>query len=186
MNDRVDVALAARADGVHIGPDDMTPEDARAILGLDAIIGVSIKSVAAAEAAPIGLVDYAGVGGVYTTLSKAQENPPIGTGRACAHCLRLAPPRAESPGRRYRRHRCRQCGCGDRRAPTVSPSSRRCRSRPIRPPRPACCAKWSTACWQSAALNSGSARTCESGDPVARRASRRSENEPLDFDLDPE
>src|SRR5580693_7831218 len=65
VNDRVDVALAARADGVHIGP--------------DAIIGVSIKSVAAAEAAPIGLVDYAGVGGVYTTLSKAQENPPIGT-----------------------------------------------------------------------------------------------------------
>jgi thiamine-phosphate pyrophosphorylase len=79
VNDRVDVALAARADGVHIGPDDMTPEDARALLGPDAIIGVSIKSVAAAEAAPIGLVDYAGVGGFYTTLSKAQENPPIGT-----------------------------------------------------------------------------------------------------------
>ena len=54
VNDRVDVALAAQADGVHIGPDDMTPEDARALLGPDAIIGVSIKSVAAAEAAPIG------------------------------------------------------------------------------------------------------------------------------------
>ena len=121
VNDRVDVALAARADGVHIGPDDMTPEDARALLGPDAIIGVSIKSVAAAEAAPIGLVDYAGVGGVYTTLSKAQENPADRNGRACAHCLRLAPPRAESPGRRYRRHRCRQCGCGDRRR------RRRCR-----------------------------------------------------------
>jgi thiamine-phosphate pyrophosphorylase len=56
----------------------MAPEDARALLGPDAIIGVSIKSVAAAEAAPIGLVDYAGVGGVYATLSKAQKNPPIG------------------------------------------------------------------------------------------------------------
>src|SRR6516225_4093347 len=78
VNDRVDVALAARADGVHIGPDDMAPEDARALLGPDAIIGVSIKSVAAAEAAPIGLVDYAGVGGVYASLSKAQKNPPIG------------------------------------------------------------------------------------------------------------
>src|SRR6516225_5803829 len=78
VNDRVDVALAARADGVHIGPDDMAPEDARALLGPDAIIGVSIKSVTAAEAAPIGLVDYAGVGGVYATLSKAQKNPPIG------------------------------------------------------------------------------------------------------------
>ena len=78
VNDRVDVALAAQADGVHIGPEDMTPEDARALLGSDAIIGVSIKSVAAAEAAPVALINYAGVGGVYATLSKAQNNPPIG------------------------------------------------------------------------------------------------------------
>jgi thiamine-phosphate pyrophosphorylase len=78
VNDRVDVALAAQADGVHIGPDDMAPEDARALLGADAIIGVSIKSVAAAEAAPVGLINYAGVGGVYATLSKQQNNPPIG------------------------------------------------------------------------------------------------------------
>jgi thiamine-phosphate pyrophosphorylase len=78
VNDRVDVALAARADGVHVGPDDMAPEDARALLGPDAIIGVSIKSVAAAQAAPVGVFDYAGVGGVYATLSKQQDNPPIG------------------------------------------------------------------------------------------------------------
>jgi thiamine-phosphate pyrophosphorylase len=78
VNDRIDVALAARADGVHIGPDDMTAEDARALLGPDAIIGVSIKSVEAAEAAPVGLVNYAGVGGVYATLSKEQQSPPIG------------------------------------------------------------------------------------------------------------
>jgi thiamine-phosphate pyrophosphorylase len=80
VNDRVDVALAARADGVHIGPDDMAIEDARALLGPGAIIGVSIKSIAAAEAAPVPLIDYAGVGGVYTTLSKQQKNAPIGTG----------------------------------------------------------------------------------------------------------
>jgi thiamine-phosphate pyrophosphorylase len=78
VNDRVDVALAARADGVHVGPDDMAPEDARALLGPDAIIGVSIKSVAAAQAVPVGVFDYAGVGGVYATLSKEQDNPPIG------------------------------------------------------------------------------------------------------------
>jgi thiamine-phosphate pyrophosphorylase len=78
VNDRVDVALAAQADGVHIGPEDMTPEDARALLGPDAIIGVSIESIAAAEAAPVALINYAGVGGVYATLSKAQNNPPIG------------------------------------------------------------------------------------------------------------
>jgi len=72
------VALAAGADGVHLGPDDMAVEDARAILGQDAIIGASIKSVEAAEAAPIALIDYAGSGGVYATLSKEQKNPPIG------------------------------------------------------------------------------------------------------------
>jgi len=79
INDRIDVALAVQADGVHIGPDDMTPEDARRLLGPNAIIGVSVKSVEAAEAAPVGLIDYAGVGGVYATLSKEQKDPPIGT-----------------------------------------------------------------------------------------------------------
>ncbi len=80
VNDRIDVALAAGADGVHVGPDDMTVEDARRLLGPNAIIGLSIKTVAAAEAAPVELIDYAGVGGVYTTLSKEQTNAPIGTG----------------------------------------------------------------------------------------------------------
>jgi len=94
VNDRVDVALAAQADGVHIGPDDMAPEDARALLGPNAIIGVSIKSVEAAEAVPVGLIDYAGVGGVYATLSKEQNSPPIapqGLARVAAALRRRAP-----------------------------------------------------------------------------------------------
>ena len=78
VNDRIDVALAAGADGVHIGPDDMAIEDARRLLGPDAIIGISIKSVAEAETSPIDLVDYVGSGGVYVTLSKQQKNAPIG------------------------------------------------------------------------------------------------------------
>jgi thiamine-phosphate pyrophosphorylase len=78
VNDRVDVALAASADGVHLGPDDMAPADARRLLGPGAIIGLSVKNVAEAEAAPIGLIDYVGSGGVYVTLSKRQKNPPIG------------------------------------------------------------------------------------------------------------
>jgi len=78
VNDRVDVALAAKADGVHLGPDDMAVEDARALLGPGALIGLSIKSVAEAEAAPIHLIDYVGSGGVYATLSKEQKNAPIG------------------------------------------------------------------------------------------------------------
>src|ERR1700733_12057589 len=78
VNDRVDVALAAGADGVHIGPEDMTVADARRLLGPHAIIGLSIKSVQEAEAAPVELIDYVGSGGVYVTLSKQQKNKPIG------------------------------------------------------------------------------------------------------------
>src|SRR5579863_5523090 len=63
VNDRVDVALAAKADGVHLGPDDMAIEDARVILGSAAIIGASVKSVEAAEALPVELIDYVGSGG---------------------------------------------------------------------------------------------------------------------------
>lgn len=78
VNDRVDVALAVGADGAHIGPDDMTAEDARALLGPDAIIGLSIKTVEQAAAAPVELIDYAGIGGVYATTSKEQNSAPIG------------------------------------------------------------------------------------------------------------
>ena len=78
VNDRVDVALAAGADGVHVGPDDMAVEDARRLLGPEAIVGLSIKSMAEAEAAPVELIDYVGSGGVYVTLSKEQKKPPIG------------------------------------------------------------------------------------------------------------
>jgi thiamine-phosphate pyrophosphorylase len=79
VNDRVDVALAGGADGVHIGPDDMTVEDARALLGPEAIIGLSIKTVDEAATAPVRLIDYAGIGGIFATTSKQQKSPPIGT-----------------------------------------------------------------------------------------------------------
>ncbi len=78
VNDRIDVALAAHADGVHIGPEDMTAEDARVLLGPDAIIGLSIKTVEQAAAAPVELIDYAGIGGIYATTSKEQTSAPIG------------------------------------------------------------------------------------------------------------
>ena len=78
VNDRVDVALASGADGVHVGQQDMAVEDARRLLGPRAIIGLSIKTVAQAEAAPLDLLDYVGVGGVFATSSKDNPNPPIG------------------------------------------------------------------------------------------------------------
>jgi thiamine-phosphate pyrophosphorylase len=78
INDRVDVALAAQADGVHIGQDDMAPADARLLLGRTAIIGLSINTVALAQAAPLECLDYVAIGGVYGTTSKDNTKPPIG------------------------------------------------------------------------------------------------------------
>jgi thiamine-phosphate pyrophosphorylase len=79
INDRVDVALAAEADGVHIGQDDIAAADARLLLGRTAIIGLSIKTVQQAEAAPLELLDYVAIGGVYGTTSKDNTATPIGT-----------------------------------------------------------------------------------------------------------
>jgi thiamine-phosphate pyrophosphorylase len=78
INDRVDIALAAGADGVHVGWDDMEPTEARRLLGQQAIIGLSIKTPAQVEAAPLGALDYVCVGGVFATNSKENPDPPIG------------------------------------------------------------------------------------------------------------
>jgi len=78
VNDRVDVALAAEADGVHLGQDDMTAAEARLLLGKTAIIGLSVKTVAQAREAPLELIDYVAIGGVYATTSKDNTAAPIG------------------------------------------------------------------------------------------------------------
>ena len=94
INDRVDVALAAEADGVHIGQDDMSPADARLLLGRTAIIGLSIKTLAQAEEAPLDLLDYVAIGGVYGTTSKDNTAPPVGVDglRRIAGTVRLREP----------------------------------------------------------------------------------------------
>jgi thiamine-phosphate pyrophosphorylase len=78
INDRIDVALAAEADGVHIGQDDMSPADARLLLGKTAIIGLSVKTLEQANNAPLDLLDYVAIGGVYGTTSKDNTSAPIG------------------------------------------------------------------------------------------------------------
>lgn len=78
VNDRVDVALAAGADGVHVGQDDMPAAEARRLLGPNAIIGLSVKTIAQAEAAPLEALDYVCVGGVFVTTSKDNVAAPIG------------------------------------------------------------------------------------------------------------
>ena len=78
VNDRVDVALAAGAAGVHVGLTDMAPEDARRLLGPDAILGVTVHHAHEAAAVPPGIADYAGLGPVYATASKDPGDPPLG------------------------------------------------------------------------------------------------------------
>jgi thiamine-phosphate pyrophosphorylase len=78
VNDRVDVAREAGADGVHLGQEDMRVEEARAILGPVPFIGLSIKTVEQAQATPLGILDYVGIGGVFGTASKRNTSRPIG------------------------------------------------------------------------------------------------------------
>lgn len=75
VNDRVDVALAAGADGVHLGQTDMAATDARRLLGSDALIGITIHAGYAVDDA--GAPDYAGLGPVFATSSKDPGDPPL-------------------------------------------------------------------------------------------------------------
>lgn len=72
VNDRVDVALAAGADGVHIGQTDMAPEDARRLMGPDALIGLSLANADQAAALDPALLDYVGIGPVFPTTTKPE------------------------------------------------------------------------------------------------------------------
>ena len=78
VNDRADVVLAAGADGIHLGRDDLDPATARRLLGPRAIIGVSVKNESDVGGLALGAVDYACIGGVFATASKDNPDPPIG------------------------------------------------------------------------------------------------------------
>jgi thiamine-phosphate pyrophosphorylase len=76
VNDRVDVALAADADGVHLGQDDMPYRAARRILGQNAIIGLSVETMDQAEEAESLDVDYLGVSPIFPTPTKTDTKTP--------------------------------------------------------------------------------------------------------------
>jgi thiamine-phosphate pyrophosphorylase len=78
MNDRADLCLAAGFDGVHVGQDDLPTEAVRAIVGDQAIVGVSTHNVAQVREANAWPVDYIAVGPVFPTASKANPDPVIG------------------------------------------------------------------------------------------------------------
>jgi thiamine-phosphate pyrophosphorylase len=78
INDRVDVALAVAADGVHLGQDDMPPEVARKLLGPDAVIGYSTHNIEQALAATRLPIDYLAIGPIFATTTKSDTAPVLG------------------------------------------------------------------------------------------------------------
>ena len=87
VNDRIEVAAAIGADGVHLGQSDTAAALARQVLGADAIIGLSIQSVEHARALDPKVVDYVGIGPVFATTTKSDHAAPLGfdgLARVCA------------------------------------------------------------------------------------------------------
>jgi thiamine-phosphate pyrophosphorylase len=81
VDDRLDVALAVGADGVHLGQSDLHPVDARRVAGPGFVIGHSVSSRAEAEVVaewPAGTVDHLGIGPVYPTATKPNAAAPLG------------------------------------------------------------------------------------------------------------
>jgi len=78
INDRVDIAMASQAEGVHLGQQDMPIEAARKLLGQDRIIGVSASSLEEAIQAEKDGADYIGFGHIFPTSSKMKEYAPLG------------------------------------------------------------------------------------------------------------
>jgi thiamine-phosphate pyrophosphorylase len=91
INDRVEAAQAAGADGVHLGQDDLDAARARQILGPDGLIGVSAGTPEEAARVDPGLADYVGIGSVYATATKPDAGPPIGIAGLAALAATLAP-----------------------------------------------------------------------------------------------
>jgi thiamine-phosphate pyrophosphorylase len=78
INDRIDIAIAVEASGVHLGQDDIPPTEARRILGKEAIIGYSTHSMEQVRAASTLPVDYIAFGPVFPTLSKDSPEDAVG------------------------------------------------------------------------------------------------------------
>ena len=78
INDRVDIALALKADGVHLGQDDLPPEAARRLLGSEVIIGFSTHNLEQARLAAKMPIDYIAIGPIFATSTKQAPESPVG------------------------------------------------------------------------------------------------------------
>ena len=96
INDRIDVALEVDADGVHLGQQDASPEEARSILGMSKIIGISVHNLDQASEALELPVDYLGVGSVYSSETESRE--VIGVDRLEKICRTVSLPVAAIGG----------------------------------------------------------------------------------------
>jgi thiamine-phosphate pyrophosphorylase len=92
VNNRLDVALAAGADGLHVGQADTSPPAARIRLGPDLILGLSVTDPAQLAAVDPALVDYLGVGPVFGTSTKPDAAPAMGLAGLAATCAGTALP----------------------------------------------------------------------------------------------
>lgn len=79
VNDHVDLAMLVGADGVHVGQDDLPPREVRQLIGQEMILGLSTHAPEQAhEAVALGVVDYIGIGPIFTTTTKRDAAIPIG------------------------------------------------------------------------------------------------------------
>ena len=92
VNDRVDVAKAVGADGVHLGQEDLPLADARAILGPGRLVGISTHNPAQAVEAEAGGADYIGFGPVFPTATKENPDPVVGVDGLCEARARIRIP----------------------------------------------------------------------------------------------
>jgi len=78
LNDRPDLAVLANFDGVHVGQDDLSPEDARRIVGPDRIVGVSTHTYEQVRLADQSCTDYIAIGPIFVTRTKRKPDPVVG------------------------------------------------------------------------------------------------------------
>ncbi|MGC8873622.1 MAG: thiamine phosphate synthase [Chloroflexia bacterium] len=92
VNDRVDIALAVDADGVHVGQEDMPARVARRLMGPGKIVGVSASNLQEALEAEAEGADYIGAGPVFATPTKPDAAPPMGLQTLAEICRRVTIP----------------------------------------------------------------------------------------------
>jgi thiamine-phosphate pyrophosphorylase len=78
INDNVELAVEIDADGIHIGQDDMPVAQARALIGSQKILGLTVTTPEQMAAVDTALVDYLGCGPVFPTITKDDAPPPMG------------------------------------------------------------------------------------------------------------